>query len=85
MRVTVFECGRAAESAHQMQMGPCHQMGRVLKWHVCGRGEKALKNIRFKRSHIEILQLGLNVIKMALENQSELVLHKLNIRYRGSP
>ena len=84
MRVTVFVF------AVELQKVPtkckwAHQMGRVLKWHVCGRGKKALKKIRFKRSHIEILQLGLNVIKMALENQSELVLHKLNIRYRGSP
>ena len=41
-------------------------LGRVSRWHVCGRGKKALK-IRFYRIYIEISQLGRNVIKMALE------------------
>ena len=41
-------------------------LGRVSKWHVCGRGKKALKK-PFYRIYIEISQLGRNVIKMALK------------------
>ena len=31
-------------------------LGRVTKWHVCGRGKKALKNNRFYGIYIEISQ-----------------------------
>ena len=41
-------------------------MGRVSKWHVCGRGKKALNNPCFQNLDRET-QLGSNVIKMALK------------------
>ena len=44
---------------------PLRGLGQVSKWHVCGRGKKALNN-QFFRKYIEISLLGRNVLKMAL-------------------
>ena len=45
---------------------PSRGLGQVSKWHVCGRGKKALNN-KFFRIYIEISQLGRDVLKVALK------------------
>ena len=48
-------CDRATESEHQMYfLRFLRGLGRVSKWHVCGRGKKALKNPFLQHIHRDI-------------------------------